>query len=117
MLAQMVLREGTGRHPEFKEEAVLRLSMRAVKDPKGKGSDVGESTQEVETSIFVGQKDIAPAVELAVKSMQEGERALIRGDPRFAYGPEGRLPLIPPDTFAEFTSVCLDIGGVTSRRH
>ena len=49
---------------EFKEEAVLRLSMRAVKDPKGKGSGVGESTHEVETSIFVGQKDIAPAVEL-----------------------------------------------------
>jgi FKBP-type peptidyl-prolyl cis-trans isomerase 2 len=96
------LKEGNGRAPEFKEEAIIRLSMRAVKDKAGKDAAVGESSEEVETSIFVGQKDTAPAVELAVKSMREGERALVRGDPRFAY-PEGREPLIPPNSFTEFT--------------
>ena len=94
---------GEGSAPEYKQVVECSFTGRI------QGAD--EVFEEVRhRRVRVGDGDVPPALELALKRMRARERALVRADSRFAYGPQGRPAkkggterAVPPNSDLEWT--------------
>lgn len=56
---------------------------------------------------FTGR--VVPGFELAVLTMKPGERAIISLQPEYAFGTEGSLPRVPPNSLVIFDTTILSI--------
>jgi len=82
--------------PEYKQEVKVRFECWALERP-------GARHIEENLSFIVGDMEVTPAMELAVKSMTVGEAALFQSESRFAYGDKGKkswpeAPIEPGET-------------------
>ena len=86
-IRKCVLREGCGAAPQYEQAATVRYSGRVVPAAgASRAAFVGPRTM----TTFVGSGDLVPGLELAVRHMRVGERALVRCSQKFGYGPGGR---------------------------
>ncbi|GBG34667.1 Peptidyl-prolyl cis-trans isomerase [Hondaea fermentalgiana] len=58
--------------------------------------------------FLVGAGHVIPAWDKAVRLMSRGERINLRVEPRMAYGPVGRPPVVPPDATLRFEIELID---------
>ena len=70
--------------PDYKQEVKVRFECWAVNRPE-------QRHIEENLSFIVGDMEVTPAMELAVKSMTIGESSLFQSECRFAYGDKGKL--------------------------
>ena len=94
---------GQGAPPEYKQVVECSFTGRI----QG-ADDIFEEVRH--RRVRVGDGDVPPALELALKRMRTRERALVRADSRFAYGPQGRPAkkggterAVPPNSDLEWT--------------
>ena len=101
---------GSGMPPEYAQ--VVHCSY------TGRIQSTGEVFEEVQhRRIRVGDGDVPPALELALKRMHPNERACVRAESRFAYGPKGRPAkkgevdrAVPPDADLEWSVETHNLG-------
>ena len=96
-----VLSEGNGPQPEYGQVVLC--------DFKGNLKN-GSGFEDVrDRRIRIGDGDVPPALELALKKMRANERAQVSSESRFAFGPQGRPAkkggseiAVPPDADVEW---------------
>ena len=97
-IIKKVTKRGTGVPAKLGDIATVKYSCYVVGDDMS--TPFSKSEQQ---KMAIGDSAMVPGWEKAIRSMEVGERAIVRvTDPALGYGPAGVPPIIPPNAQLEF---------------